>query len=402
VTASVLIAGAGIGGLAAALALARRGFDVALFEQAERLAEAGAGIQLSPNATRILLALGLGERLAPVVVTPEAIHLRAARSGREIVTLPLGAAMLARYGAPYWTVHRADLQEALRDAVRDEPRIALTLGTQVRNFAISDDGVDVKLRRGAPDKYRAAVLIGADGLRSRLRAHLGDPSAPRFAGRAAWRATVHSDSLPAIARSAAVNLWIGPGGHLVCYPVSGGAAVNIVAIAADSQQSAGWGMEASCDQVLARFPAGVWTADVRALLAVPERWQKWSLYDRPPLAQWGRGPVTLLGDAAHPMLPYLAQGAAMAIEDAAVLADALGQSPTDPAAALRRYEAARQPRTARVQRAARRNDLGYHLGEPAAAIRNAVLRALGGPRLLAQYDWVYRWRAPAPPSDAGA
>jgi len=225
-----------------------------------------------------------------------------------------------------------------------------------------------------------------------LRALLGDSSAPRFAGRGAFRAVIPAAQLPPHYRELTVDVWLGPGAHVVRYPVRAGAAVNIVAVCSDRCQSMAWSTNADRGAVLERFPASAWAPAVLDLLAAPERWQKCALFDRPPLRSWGRGPVTLLGDAAHPMLPFIAQGAAMAIEDAAVLARELVRSPDDAVAALRRYEAARQARTARVQRAARRNDLHYHLRGPAAFARDAVLRALGGRRLLAQYDWIYQWR----------
>jgi salicylate hydroxylase len=398
--ASVLIAGAGIGGLTAALALARQGVEVALFDQAERLEETGAGIQLSPNATGVLVALELAGRLAPAVVTPTAIRVRAGGSGRDIAVMPLGGATLARYGTPYWVIHRAELQRALLDAVASEPRITLTLGAKVDDIAVDAGGVRAGLvhvgSRKPGTECRGAALIGADGLWSSVRAWLGDGTPPRFAGRVAWRAVVPAANLPAAFVAPEVNLWIAPRGHIVHYPIRAGAAVNIVAVAGDlfggPWRSGSWTTDASRDDVLARFAAAGWAREARELLSAPERWQKWALHDRDPSATWGRGPVTLLGDAAHAMLPFLAQGAAMAIEDAAVVARELGRGDA-PAAALRRYEAARQPRTARVQRGARRNDLRYHLGWPASVVRDAVLRALGGERLFAQYEWIYRWRA---------
>jgi salicylate hydroxylase len=391
----VLIAGAGIGGLTAALALSRLGIAVALFDQAERLEEAGAGIQLSPNATRVLIGLDLADRLKGAVVTPSAIRLRAS-SGRDIATLPLGATMAARHGAPYWVAHRADLQQALLAAVEAEPRIALTLGAKFDDFDADTAGVRAFVRSADyPDgaERRGSALIGADGLWSSLRYQLGDLAPPRFAGRTAWRALVPAANLPPQFAEPMIHLWIGPLGHLVHYPVRAGAAVNTVAVARDPWHSAAWNTPASREEVLARFPPPQWAGEVRDLLAAAESWQKWPLGDRAPSRPWGRGPVTLLGDAAHPMLPFLAQGAAMAIEDAAVLARELARLPDDPAQALRQYEAARQPRTARVQRAARRNDLNYHLGFPAAQLRDAALRALGGERLIARYDWIYGWRA---------
>jgi salicylate hydroxylase len=387
----VLIAGAGIGGLTAALTLARQGFRVKLFDQAEKLEEAGAGIQLSPNATQVLIALGLGERLAPAIVEPAAIRLRAARSGRDIATMPLGEAMHERYAAPYWVIHRADLQRGLLEAVAGEPHIALALGARVDDFTIDAAGVHASVRHGtASAQHDGAVLIGADGLWSRLRALLGDGTEPRSASRSAFRAVVPAAQLED--RKPVVNLWIGPGAHLVHYPIRAGTAVNIVAVTDDRWQSPAWSTDADGDKVLGRFPASAWAQAARQVLSVPRRWQKWALYDRAPFISRGHGPVTLLGDAAHPMLPFLAQGAAMAIEDAAVLARELARSPGDRASALRSYEAARAPRAARVQRAARRNDFRYHLPQPAAFLRDVALRVLGGDRLLAQYDWIYQWR----------
>ena len=395
-----MIAGAGIGGLTAALALARRGLRVTLFDQMEKLEEAGAGIQLAPNATRILVALGLAERLKPTLVQPSAIRLRSGPSGRDIATMPLDAATLERYGAPYWVIHRADLHKALIEAVAGEPQIALMLGATVGNFTIDATGVRATVHRGssarAETDYEGAALICADGLWSRMRALLGDRTPPRFAGRGAFRAIVPAAQLPPQDREPVVNMWMGPDGHLVHYPVRAGAAVNIVAVCGDRWQSAVWNTRAGRDEVLERFPAPAWAAAARRLLAAPEHWQKWALYDRAPSTTWGYGPVTLLGDAAHPMLPFLAQGASMAIEDAAVLAHELARLPGDRNAALRHYETARRARTARIQRASRRANLHFHLQGPAAFARDTLLRALGGKRLLTRYDWIYRWRPELP------
>jgi salicylate hydroxylase len=395
VTAPVLVAGAGIGGLTAALAIARQGLPVILFDQAERLEEAGAGIQLSPNATRVLIALGIAGCIEPAVVVPEAVRLRAGGSGRNIAIMPLGADVARRHGAPYWVVHRADLQRALLAAVENDACITLKLGARIDRFAPGPQGVTVGVsHREETGAHHGRALIGADGLWSCLRETLDAGTGPRFAGRTAWRALAPADTLPPSLRGHEVNLWIGPGGHLVHYPVRAGTTVNIVAVTSDVWQSTQWSTAADRDEVLARFPPYLWASEARELLATPQRWQKWALCDRAPSSNWGRGPVTLLGDAAHPMLPFLAQGAAMAIEDAFMLAAALARFADDPVRALRDYERQRQPRTARVQRAARRNDFIYHLGGPAARVRNAALAALGGRRLLAQYDWIYRWSGP--------
>ena len=389
---TVIIVGAGIGGLTAALAIARRGFEVAVFDQAQRLEEVGAGIQLSPNASRILLALGLRDQLQRHVVTPEELRIIDARTARVLARAPLGAAAERRYGAPYWVIHRGDLQAVLVAAVHARPGIGLHLGARVEDFTLTETGVTVSAHSAQGDfEHRGAALIGADGLWSNLRRSLSDGREPRFAGHSAWRALAPAEAVVPELRTPAVNLWLGGGAHLVHYPVRGGSLVNVVAIIRDDWREAGWSAPAERADILARYPAATWSATPRALLAAPPHWQKWALYDRAPLARWGTGAVTLLGDAAHPMLPYLAQGAAMAIEDAAVLAQRLAETRDNPAAAMRGYERQRRSRTARAQRAARRNGTIYQLGGPAASLRSLALAAIGGTRLLTRYDWLYGW-----------
>ena len=392
---TIIIAGAGIGGLSAALMLAQNGFRVTLLEQAQRLTETGAGIQLSPNATRILIALGLGERLRADAFAPESIAIKKS-SGGHLARVPLGATAEQRYGAPYWSIHRGDLQAALVEAVRANPDIALKLGTRFEDFAVHANGITVACRHGTEvADEQGLALVGADGLWSALRTRLGH-RAPMFAQRTAWRAMVPGDTLGAEFLAPEVQLWLGRNAHLVHYPVKGGALVNIVAIVNDRWNEPGWGAEGARDELLAHYSPWSWAQPALDLLARPERWLKWALHDLPPLGSWGDGPVTLLGDAAHPMLPFLAQGAAMAIEDAAVLTDSMVQSPDDPAAAMRRYERARRRRTARVQQAARNNGRTYHLTAAEAVLRNMVLCVAGGKMLLRKYDWLYDWRsAPA-------
>lgn len=377
--------------MTAALAIARRGLPVILFEQADRLEEVGAGIQLFPNATRVLTALGLAEALAPAIVATDSVRLRVADSGRDIATIPLSG-----YDAPYWVVHRADLQAVLLAAVEATPGISVRLGTRVDGFDAGADGVAITTSGVSTGEQHGRALIGADGLWSRLREALGRRSPARFAGRTAWRAVVPASEVAPSFLVPEVQLWLGTGGHIVHYPIRAGAAVNIVAITTDDWQSTQWSTEADRTEVMTRFPRRLWASEARELLAAPDRWQKWALYDRAPSIIWGRGPVTLIGDAAHPMLPFLAQGAAMAMEDAVVVADALARSPDDATRAFRSYERARIRRTARVQRASRRNNFAYHLGGVGARIRDAMLSALGGERLRARYDWIYRWRADVP------
>jgi salicylate hydroxylase len=391
---TIIIAGAGIGGLTAALALAEAGFRVVVFEQAPRLQETGAGLQLSPNAARVLLEFGLGESLKPALVAPNALRVRAAGSGADLLRIALGEHARLRYGAPYWVVHRADLQSALLRAVTDHPDITLALGRKVEDFAIHPHGVTVQtVQRDTAEETSATALIGADGLWSNVRRRLGDEVPPRFAGHVAWRSTISATEVNPEFREPYINLWLGPDAHLVHYPVRAGDAINIVAIARDTWQQPGWTTESKPAEVLARFDSRHWSSRARELLAVPQRWAKWALFDRPALTRWGHGPVTLLGDAAHPMLPFLAQGAAMAIEDAAVLTRCIGRPPTEPTAALRAYEAQRSPRTANVQRSARQNAMLYHWRGPLGRLRDKLLTALGGENLLLRYDWIYDWKA---------
>ena len=393
---TIIIAGAGIGGLTAALALARRGLRVRVLEQATRLEETGAGLQLSPNATRVLIALGLEERLRPRLVAPEVIRVRRAADGQDLARLPVGRAM-QYYGAPYWVMHRGDLQAALLAAVNDHADIEIELGKRVQIFGPHPKGLSVGyLRNANTEDTTSTALVGADGLWSATRACLGEAATPQPAGRTAWRALVPAEAVAPELREPVVHLWVGPDGHIVHYPVRAGRAINIVAITTDTWSGIGWSTRSDRNDLMARFPDKDWAQPARALLAIPRQWLKWALYFCAPLHRWGRGPTTLLGDAAHPMLPFLAQGAAMAIEDAAVLAHALTSVPDGSiAAAMRSYEKQRHARTAQVQASARANDRVYHLGGVAGLLRDLALRTvLGGELLLSRYDWIYDWRPP--------
>lgn len=390
----VIVAGAGIAGLAAALAMAQAGLRATVLEQAEKLEETGAGIQLSPNASRVLLALGLGERLAATAIAPHAIRVMAGGSGREIVRIPLAAAVQT-YGAPFLTIHRGDLQAALADAARTMQDITIKLGMRVEDFATHSKGISVLARSGRQvTDERGIALIGADGIWSSVSALLRQQRPPRFAHRTAWRALAPAEAVPAEFRAPFVHLWLGQDAHLVHYPVKGGGLINIVGIVHDEWNETGWSAAGERAEILRHFARWAWSEKARELIAVPERWLKWALYDRNAPFRGGVGPVTLIGDAAHPMLPFLAQGAGMAIEDAAVLAAFLGRYRDDPADALRGYEGARRQRTERAQQVSRKQGRIYGLTGPEALVRNIAMRAMGGERLRTRYDWLYSWRMP--------
>ncbi len=381
--------------MTAALALERNGFRVIVLEQAERLEETGAGIQLSPNAARTLIDLGLEERLRPHVLAPTALRVLNAASGREIVRVPLGAAAEQRYGAPYWVIHRGDLQAALADAVSRHLDVTVKLGMRLEDFVAHPNGVTVSARgRAGMTDERGLALIAADGLWSLTRRRIGYGEPPRFAGRTAWRALLPAAEVAAEFRTPLIHLWLGRDAHLVHYPVKAGRVINIVVITADSWNVPGWSEPAGRADLIPLLAAEPWAPPARALVGLPEAWLKWALYDRRPLLRWSQGPVALLGDAAHPMLPFLAQGAAMAIEDAAVAARCLARNPDDAAAALRTYCALRHSRTWKVQRLAARTGARYHLSGMRARLRDAAMRMLGGAALLRHYDWLYDWRPP--------
>lgn len=390
---TILIAGAGIGGLTAALTLARLGYRVLVAEQAEKLTDVGAGIQLSPNATRILQGLGVAERLTATAVVPEGLSIRSAGTGSEIAYMPIGRAMEFRYGAPYWMLHRSDLQAALVEAVSEQPDVVLKLGTRLEDFAIHAKGITAQLRDSSGiSEERVPAVIGADGLWSTVRAQLGDKTKPEFRNRTAWRALLPAASVPEEFRRPVTRLWLGPNAHLVHYPVRGGTLINIVAIVADRWKSPGWTAPGARDQLLRHFTKERWAKPARDLVATPESWVKWALFDRDEPGFPDHAPVTLIGDAAHPMLPFLAQGAAMAIEDAEILARCLASPAADAEPGLRRYEAIRRARVRRVQQEARANSRTYHMSGPAALARNLAMRLMGGDRLRARYDWLYDWR----------
>jgi salicylate hydroxylase len=393
---TIFVAGAGIGGLTASLALARQGFRVVVLEKAERLEEAGAGIQLSPNASRVLVELGLQPQLAGRAVTPEAISIISARSGGEIARLPLGEAASARAGAPYWVVHRADLQRALQAQVADTPDIELRLGCQFEDATTHAKGLTVVQRSGMTRSQEVALaLVGADGIWSTVRHHLFPQAQPQFSGLIAWRGTLDATQLPREYTSPRVQLWMGPNAHLVAYPISGARRINVVAILPGTWNRPGWSAPGETTEIKNAFASSGWPGSARMMIGAVDDWRKWALFTVPAGGEWTDGAIALLGDAAHAMLPFAAQGAGMAIEDAAVLAKCLGESAAEKAdipLTLQRYARLRRSRVRRVQRAAWQAGRIYHLTGPAAYVRDLAIKMMGPKRLLARQNWIYDWR----------
>ena len=390
---TIVVAGAGIGGLTAALTLAARGYRVVVLERTAKLEEAGAGLQLSPNASRILIDLGLEPLLAPHVIAPESISIMTARTAREIGRIPLGEAATLRYGAPYWIVRRADLQSALLARVTSHPDIDLRLGAQFEDVAVYPKGVTVVQRRNTTrQQEQALALIGADGVWSSVRHQIFRETQPQFTGSIAWRGTVDATQLPRGFMTQRVQLWMGANAHLVAYPMSGGQRINMVAVVSGKWNRPGWSEPGDVVEIADHFADPHWPIAARMMIGAVDSWRKWALFAMRDGGVWNKGPVALLGDASHAMLPFAAQGAGMAIEDAAVIAKCLEASPANPTEAFAQYARQRAPRVSRVQRTARNNGQTYHLRGPAGFARDQVIRMLGGSRLLSRQDWIYDWR----------
>ncbi len=392
-TKQVLVAGGGIGGVAAALGASRAGWDVRLYERAVQFSEVGAGVQLGPNAVRRLQAWGLQRPLQAVAAFPEQLQVRSALSGHALATLALGASAVQRYGAAYATIHRADLHGLLLEAVQDHPGVQLNLGCAIEHHA--EAGGAIEVRTSAAKVVEGDALIGADGLWSRTRQQLLADGAPRFSGHQAYRAIVSQSALPPQLRSTQVTAWLGPRLHAVQYPVRQGELLNLVVIVhgAAPPHMESWDHAANAAGLEAAL-AGTCTAlqdVVHGVAAARRAWRLWPLSIRPPVAhagQMAQGLVALLGDAAHPMPPYLAQGACMAIEDAAQLQGALAMHDLEVPLRLRRYALNRWERNARVQARSLRNGRIFHATGPVRWGRDVALRLLGE-RLL-DVPWLYR------------
>ncbi|MDX3906028.1 MAG: FAD-dependent monooxygenase [Pigmentiphaga sp.] len=380
----VLIAGGGIGGVAAALALARRGYRARVLERSAELGEIGYGLQLGPNAYRMLEQFGVAGQLADKAFFPRNLRVRDAIDDRELTCMPLGDAFLARFGYPYCVIHRSDLHQILLDAVRHEPGVVIETSRAVDAFTQDADGVTVTCEDGS--RYEGMALIGADGLRSRVRAMVLDDGAPCVAGQVAYRGVVPIEDVDDRSHADDVVLWVGPNLHLVQYRLKGGRVMNNVAVVEDPDLRAGRIQTIEPARMEQMFE--VCSPSIRRMLNFVSKERHWVLHDRDPRPGWSRGRVTLLGDAAHPALQYMAQGACMALEDAHVLAQSLAGTVLPPDA-LQQYEAARFLRTARVQLTSRFFCRVCHAEGGARLVRNALLAQRPRDSYF-EIDWLYR------------
>jgi 2-polyprenyl-6-methoxyphenol hydroxylase-like FAD-dependent oxidoreductase len=380
----VLIAGGGIGGLSASIALARTGIKTSVLERSAFTEESGAGIQLGPNATRLLRDMGVLDAIEPVAFKPEAIWLFDGLSGKRLAIVPLGDIPEQRYGAPYITLHRADLHTGLHSVAKDLAPVELHSSYEIA--AVEVHGESVAAQSVSGESLEGSSLIGADGLWSAVRKTVA-PADLRFAGATASRGLLPTKDLPSPFSEPVVGLWLGPRSHLVHYPVRAGEVLNVVAVTDGGGEVQGWNQSGDAAALLSGFTR--WCKESKSLLERVEAWRRWSLYRLPQLNRWSVGAATLLGDAAHPVLPFLAQGAALAIEDAVTLASSLAALPDDAPTAFRQYEALRRPRTTRVQRQSRRFGYFYHLSGLARLARNFALEHRDTENALDQFDWLY-------------
>lgn len=386
----VLIAGAGLCGLATALALLERGHRVRLFEQASELREAGAGVQLGANGTRLLIALGLGEAMRRIVCVPEGKEMRLWTTGQSWPVFDLGSESEQRYGAPYWMAHRGDFHGVLLAAVRAAAPDAIRTGAECVGFEQSADSVTLQLASG--ERVTGDVLLAADGVHSPIRRQMFGEGRAQFTGIIAWRGLVPMERLPPHMRRLIGTNWIGHGGHVVMYPLRRGEILNFVGVVergdwqVESWTTAGTREECASD-------LGRWHEDVQTVIRNIDIPYKWALLGREPLPHFAAGRVCLLGDAAHPTLPFLAQGANMALEDAVIVARCLESYPVEQA--LQRFEAARLQRTAAIVRGSAENTRRFHnpaLADPACAA--AYLdREFAPDKIRQRYDWLYEYDA---------
>ena len=387
-SAPVLIVGGGIGGLAACLALNQLGYRVIVIEQAAEIGEIGAGIQLGPNAFTAMDALGAGERMRRRAVYAERMVMMDAIDGSEVASVPVGDAFRARFRNPYAVIHRADIHRSIYEEVKLARNVDFRTSTRIEQVAMDEHGVHVVDSKG--NAFTGAALIGADGVKSVVRNHLiGD--AHRVSGHVVYRGVVPRDDMPEDLRWNAAAIWVGPNCHVVHYPLRGGEQYNLV-VTFHSREREEWGVrEGSQEEVLSYFTEIC--ESPRRLLHKPTSWKRWSTADRDPTERWGAGRATLLGDAAHPMLQYMAQGACMALEDAVTLREAIKACDGDLEAGFRLYESKRIVRTARVVYSSREMGRIYHAQGVERLVRNTLWKDRSPERFYDALEWLYGWTA---------
>ncbi|OWT64142.1 3-hydroxybenzoate 6-monooxygenase [Candidimonas nitroreducens] len=393
----VVVVGGGIGGLAAALALTRQGIEVQLLEQAAHIGEIGAGIQLGPNAFAALDALGVGEVARSRAVFTDHIIMMDAIDAQEVVRIETGEAFRRRFGGPYAVIHRADIHLSILEAVRENPLIQFRTSTHVQDVHVGANGVDVVDTQG--NVYKADAVVGCDGVKSVVREKtIGGTH--RVTGHVVYRAVVERENMPEDLRVNAPMLWAGPRCHLVHYPLRGGQQYNLV-VTFHSHDQEEWGVrDGSKEEVLSYF-AGIHPRP-RQMLDRPTSWRRWATADREPVESWGEGRATLLGDAAHPMTQYMAQGACMALEDAVTLGEAVARCDGDFSAAFHLYESVRIPRTARVVWSTREMGRIYHAQGVERLVRNRLWKGKSQDHFYTALEWLYGWRRESCLADADA
>ncbi len=380
-----LVAGGGIGGLVTAYALVLKGFPVRVFEQSSEFREVGAGIQLGPNIFRALERIGLKEAVLADAWQPAAQEMRDALTGESIVRIPLGERFSTHFGQPYAVSHRADIHAVFLDACQRNNLVSLETKRKVEDF--EDDGREVTIRLEGGEEVRGRVLIGCDGMWSRVREKVVGDGKPRVSGHIAYRAVLKREDVSEDLWGPDVVLWAGPRTHLVHYPLRRGTLYNLVAVFHSDRYVEGWNAEADPEELWAHFKGQ--RPEVLRMLERIETWRMWVLCDREPIKEWSKGRVTLLGDAAHPMLQYLAQGACMATEDAVSLAEKVAESPHDPEAAFHAYQQQRYLRTGRVQLMARVYGEFYHARGVTAELRYQMLHGRSPEQSYESISWLY-------------
>ena len=381
----MLICGGGIGGLSAAIALSHIGIPTKVLEQSKKFSEAGAGIEIGPNAVRHLRNWGLMELVSSFSSEPEGMHVFDGLDRELLTTVPLGETMREHFGAPYLIIHRKQLQYCLLEAAGNLDGIEIETGFKLSRCEIQPDGVMARTKSGKT--AHGCALVGADGLWSTVRGSFCDAE-PSTTGVTAWRTLLPASKVPDSVTTAGIGLYLGPGAHVVHYPLDAGTTLNVVAMIEETINFDGWASPGEASDLLPFFYG--WNDQIFSFLELLDDWHKWTVMCMDPLPQWGDGPVTLIGDAAHPIEPFMAQGGSTAIEDAASLAAAMTAYPDDIAAAFRFFESSRKARTTRIQKASHRRGRIYHMSGLMRLVRNQILRRRDPKALLTRYDWLYR------------